>query len=376
MYGILIYAATLAYVPQPVILLAAFLLLRDYYGTRFQKGSWKTDLNVPLLLLIVLTVLINRIVHLGKIESLKDYFPEVLLLPYMYLISITLKSKDLRILIWLIAIEAAVGILQRFTGVNTFFHGIGNSEIITETRSLWYFNRPYGFSMNSSTLSLKIFLAIVTLESISDRIRYRNLLRIILIAGVIIAFNRTAMVSVIALYALTGLRAFIIRLIEKSQSKSLFSKLKYKSLLVFLAFLAGIIFIGFTFWDFIIEQFTRNQGVVELSGRAVIWQGFFDFIKTHFWFGNGSYKFFIPYHDGRMAHAHNSYIQYLASNGFIAFFLYMWLIFRNINKINFIFVIPILVFSLAQYGIFWGISIADILLFTFLFQHKIIRQIT
>jgi hypothetical protein len=43
------------------------------------------------------------------------------------------------------------------------------------------------------------------------------------------------------------------------------------------------------------------------------------------------------------------------------------LIFRNITKKNAIFVLLIIVYSLFQYGIFWGISLLDIIFFQILF---------
>jgi len=109
------------------------------------------------------------------------------------------------------------------------------------------------------------------------------------------------------------------------------------------------------------------QGEAILSGRIEIWQKNREFIKHNFFWGNNSYKYYINYY-GAKAHAHNSYLQILATHGVAIFFLYLLLVFRNIRKDNYIYVIPILIYSLSQYGIFWGFSLTDIVLFIFLFS--------
>ena len=113
----------------------------------------------------------------------------------------------------------------------------------------------------------------------------------------------------------------------------------------------------------LVFQFTRGSGGVELSGRSEIWTFFLLFISDNFIFGNGSVKL---YAEGGM-HAHNSFLQLLANNGIVLSFLYIAWLGININKNNFIYVISILIFSTAQYGVFWGTSVMDITLFLLLF---------
>ena len=56
----------------------------------------------------------------------------------------------------------------------------------------------------------------------------------------------------------------------------------------------------------------------------------------------------------------------VANNGIIISIFYFLLIIKNINRSNLIPVAALLVYSTAQYGVFWGISLMDIILFYFL----------
>src|SRR5690606_15097111 len=113
-----------------------------------------------------------------------------------------------------------------------------------------------------------------------------------------------------------------------------------------------------------IGQLTRNRSGLDISGRDHIWAFYVQFISDNILFGNGGYKI---YFQGKM-HAHNSYLQLLATNGMVIFLLYLTLILKNIGRQNLFVVITLMVYSTAQYGIFWGISIMDIALFYFLFR--------
>jgi len=118
-------------------------------------------------------------------------------------------------------------------------------------------------------------------------------------------------------------------------------------------------------WQELISQLTRNTGKIELTGREYLWADFYLFIQDHLVYGNNSVKLWL---DGY--HAHNSYIEVIATNGIFISLLYFVLIYRNIRKSNWVYVIPIMVFSLTQYGFFWGISLMDILFYVILFKIK------
>ncbi|GAP67738.1 O-antigen ligase like membrane protein, partial [Bacteroidales bacterium 6E] len=121
----------------------------------------------------------------------------------------------------------------------------------------------------------------------------------------------------------------------------------------------------------ILYQFTRGkEGVNMFSGRFYIWNEFYNFIKQNLFWGNNSYKYFIDYF-GKRAHAHSSFLQILATHGIFITILYLILIVKNLNKINFPFVLVMLIYSTSQYGIFWGFSMTDIVLFILIFNTRI-----
>lgn len=62
-------------------------------------------------------------------------------------------------------------------------------------------------------------------------------------------------------------------------------------------------------------------------------------------------------------HAHNSYIWVLASNGIIIALLYYYYTIRFVNRYNFIPILSILLTSITQSTIYWGLSNADVFLF-------------
>ncbi len=110
---------------------------------------------------------------------------------------------------------------------------------------------------------------------------------------------------------------------------------------------------------------------INTSGRTLIWANFFQFIEEHPWFGNGSDKLYFREKDPatgteKWVHAHNSFLEIVATHGILLtvfFFLILVFLWR---KKNIVFLATLFFFSLFQYGIFWGISILDIIFMVFL----------
>ena len=124
------------------------------------------------------------------------------------------------------------------------------------------------------------------------------------------------------------------------------------------------------FFEQIVNQFTRGTKEINLSGRDEIWLKFINFISSHFWFGNGSNKVYVDYYTHPI-HAHNSFLQILANNGIIIFLMFLLLIFTNLHSKNRIYIVSMILVSMFQYGIFWGISFMDILFMVILFRTNI-----
>jgi len=230
-----------------------------------------------------------------------------------------------------------------------------------------YYNRVFGLSLNSSILAYKILVSLILIEYLNYQGAKIRFLQFILLVGIIITFNRTAILALLFFYGIRILSVFLKTFEKFSKHRiSLASLFKFIGVLILLigAFTYLVYNIGT-----VIEQFTRDKGTIELAGRNLIWSQFFAFIKENFLFGNGSYKLVVPYGD-HTAHAHNAYIETLATNGIIIFLLYLFLVIKNIRKDNWLFISVFLIYSLTQYGIFWGISLADIVLYFFMLHKR------
>src|SRR5690606_32047501 len=96
---------------------------------------------------------------------------------------------------------------------------------------------------------------------------------------------------------------------------------------------------------------------------------YYQFLAENPFFGNGSYKLWMNI-NGEIFHGHNSFLQTFATNGIVIGLLFIYLIFRNLNKYNYFYIVPIIVLSLFQYVIFWGVSFMDLMFFYFLFTTR------
>ena len=67
-----------------------------------------------------------------------------------------------------------------------------------------------------------------------------------------------------------------------------------------------------------------------------------------------------------MIHAHNSFLQVIANNGILLGGFLIVLTLAKLNKKNIVYIVPLLVYSLTQYGIFWGTSLTDVVFFALL----------
>lgn len=359
MIGLLTYLPTVAFVPHLVYALI-FLYLLFKKGRNIQLGKWY---NLLFILLIIGFSIGNSIGHTENIRKTTDYIPYLLLLIISYIAGLSFTKKDAKILVYLIAIECLVVLLEFSMGTTTFFTGLDSYREISNSSSLLYSKRPLGLSVNSSIAALKIFVAILLLYYYKLKGNWINLCKLLLFIGCVLTFNRTVIVAIVCfalLYFFANLKTLQIK--------------KWQSIGVFLLFAA--ISLGLSFYideiaQQVISQFTRNTGKIELAGRGVVWQKYYEYIQHHFLFGNGSYKYLLyNYIPNKIYHAHNSFLQALSTNGIFIFIFYVLLIVFNTTKQNFIYIFSILLYSISQYGIFWGVSLLDIVFLAFLLQHK------
>ena len=277
-------------------------------------------------------------------NSALPIFPYALLFIPTYIIA---KTLDRKVLIWLlifICLEIIIGIFEYIFGVTSFFTvtanefggGFGGEE-------MFYNKRVLGLSENSSGLSLKCLIGLIILYLTKPKYTIWGLL--LLMAGLFITFNRSAILAVAPL--LIYFYWYYIR------------GLKFKFIWIGLTIGVFLYLFSAIYYQFLRGADVENISVIA-SKRDLVFESFFSFFKEHIWNGNGSVKIWLELLPDKKFHAHNSLLMTLASNGILIFGLYLYFVFRFIKKNILIPIFSILIYSLFQYGILWGCSLLDI----------------
>jgi hypothetical protein len=359
MFGFLTYLTTIVFVPHILALLPFFYLLilnpkytsyKIYQLINNPKSAIST--NTFLIGLLVLVSLLNSAYNYQKIDEVSQLVPYYIFIPATFYMAKVVKPKQWNWFIILVCLEVGVAVFQYAIGIQTFF-----PENLHVSKSynpdLLYYRRPNGLSVSSSTLANKLFVSLLLTFYLKYKQNTKLLIQAILFVGIALTFNRTVFAAILFFY---GFR-FIYNIIDVKFKPS---RMFVGSVVLFVG-LAAVSYVLVAYGDTIYHQLTRNKGI-DVSGRDQIWAFFMDFASKNVFWGNNGYKILF---NGRM-HAHNSFLMVLATNGLIVSLMYMYILFRNINRNNMVFVFTLIVYSLAQYGIFWGISVMDICLFYFL----------
>ncbi|MFW1953181.1 hypothetical protein [Acinetobacter beijerinckii] len=346
MISLILYLSTTVFFSIAIlILLIPLIFVRSIIFPNKEVVFLKREIFAYVVMLIsaifvtYLNMFYGAIIPNVQENSILGNIPYIILLPVAFLIGKYLTFKDLKLIQYFILVEIIIGCLEYYHGVPTFF--VNNTPIaeLADTDIL-YQKRVFGFSSNSSNLAAKIiYFSIITMMQIKikKRIDKESLFFVLfIILGLFVTFNRTAIISIV----LSSVFLFGISL------RGVF--------LISIPFLGGV----FYKWDSIFEQLTRGRGTIDLSGRDQIFSFFYNFWSENVLLGNFGTKLWWN-NVGYVWHAHNSYLEFLASNGilFTLIFLFAFLVlFRRGLSI----VIPILIFSLSQYGFLWGLSFYDV----------------
>ena len=361
MIGLLTYLPTTAYFPQFFFLLAfLFVLIRDREFFLKSFTDFRRDPKHPInwnfliVVLIIIFSLLNRWIHWDSMSGYLELFPYFILLIPTYVIASGFRKKDAQVLVLLVAIESVVVIIESYFNVSTFDHSLMGFREFEEGASA-YFQRPLGISSSSSHIASKLFLSWLMIDFFKFKNKLWWVVKGLLLAAIVLTFNRSVLLSI-------GIFVMLYYAVS-------FLKLRYKKenavvgLVAIIVGFIGVVAVTILKGQELINQITRNTGKVELTGREYLWADFYLFIQDHLIFGNNSIKLWL---DGY--HAHNAYIEVIATNGVFIALLYFTLIFRNMKRSNWVYVVPILVFGMTQYGFFWGISLMDILFYVILFK--------
>jgi O-antigen ligase len=266
-----------------------------------------------------------------------------------YLIARSLNRDVLRACIAFICLEAMFVYLEFALRINTIFTSSPEYRSGLSYAFL-YFSRPFGLSDSQSIIGYKLLLAIILADYIELSVRPRFWVNLIVYPAFVLVFNRTAIVALAAYYLIKWVRRAFARGINLVAIA--FAAASVTVLLVMPSAISAIA------WS----QFNRDKDEIDLSYRDVIWGDFGRFIASHPLLGNGSSKYFAWISDyGSFEHAHNSYLELIASNGLLIASLYFCWFALRLTRRNIIFAAPIMIYSLSQYGFFWGISFVDII---------------
>ena len=347
--GFSIYFSTL-YVTSNVILLITFILL-------FIFCSHKIISSHLLVLGFVGLALINIMLHLGNFsfEAHSSSFA-VALVFIAAVLAPNLPKRSIRIFVLFVLVEILVGFyeLSQGTVALTEYQASLAYQNLSYSSTLLYDIRVFGLSANSSVFAEKIFVAFIFFYMTGKKSPLRLPVYLMLFAGLIITFNRTAIVSII----------FFIALLSIINYRSFFHKPGF--LFIAICVISASSFSYLYYYDEILNQLFRgNTGSLSNSEltRLSFWQYALQILGENPFSGNGSLTFRILDDYGILQHAHNSYIMVLVTHGVlipIMLFLYVVL---GIRKTTVAPILSVLAFSSAQYFIFWNLSVPDILLF-------------
>jgi O-antigen ligase len=347
----LLFVGSLYTMPQSVFVAAAVLAFA------LRRQPFMTSIHFEVLCVLMMLSIVNFIYGMVALHDIagerKPYFIAML---FSFLLAMQMTRRDLQIVTYLLAFEASTIILEAMLGVNTVFPS--NPEYRSGLSfEVLYFARPFGLSDGINTMGGKLAIGVVLADYVLKRGLLRNALRLLFAVTLILNFSRTAMLAAVVHY----LTYFFFHF-----------KSRYK--LLWLAILACALVAMATMTEMlslaqIADQLNRGkEDGVDLSFRDVIWKDCLDFIQSHPWFGNGSSRYYVFISDyASWEHAHNSFLHLFSANGILlGSLMCIWLA-SCLNWTKLKFILPFLVFSSGQYGIFWGISFLDVLFLFVLF---------
>lgn len=343
--GVLLWIPTLYAVPQ-----AAFgLALAWAFVARERSRNVDT---VDAVFLVVLTLL-SSLNFVYGLATTPDGNPART--PYFfayvgtYLLARGVNENDLRACLYCIGVEALFVYAEFALGINTIFTSNPNYRSGL-TPAMLYFSRPFGLSDIQSVIGYKLFLALILLDYLDfSKAAKRRWLALMLPAFVLV-FNRSALI------------AYAVYLVVKLLRATMVPGFRLRAVMTVVVLAGLLLALPDNVANVIWGQFNRNKDTVDLSYRDVIWGEFARFIADYPILGNGSAKHYAWVSDyGVYEHAHNSYLELIASNGLLISAVYaLWFIVRS-RRSALLYMLPVMIYSMSQYGFFWGVSFVDVI---------------
>lgn len=362
-FAIIVFLTGFVLVPQAYIFPFVFVIGSVAMLAKLNKGINTPDLLLLLVLLLSSVIFIVGYPYADNADSVSVFSKYV---PYTFLIAATfyfsnlLSERALKFVFSFLMFEILIGILEFAIGIPYIFApSMSNGETEYGSTDLLYFNRVYGLSGSVSVFAQKVLAALILLHYLKFNRKWFRIFIIVIIIGFLVSFNRTAIIS-----------AILFALFYYSRN------LKAKTIFTYIGFSIPLIFVGMKYWEVISNQFFRGKGDVDYSGRDIIFDYYIDFIFRNPFFGNFAQKLWYSPSSTELFHAHNSYLETISSlGGLVSLFLFAFVVLLIIRRKSLLFVFPLLIYSLFQYGFFWGVSFLDIIFFTMLLNNHSISNL-
>lgn len=357
LYSLLLYLPATAILPATTYYIISLFVFsyRLFFG-----GFNKEFYFIAIFLFLSLFIsLLSMFFTNDDLNYHNNYIPLQLSLLSSLIIATSLTRKVAYYIICFILLECISGYVQLFLGLKTFFPFVSVvMPEMGEPQGLLYYMRVYGFSENSSGFAgnVIILISLFSLFFYDQSRKIKNLVFMLSFLALVVCFSRSGMFAFLLLFFVVFVRDFRT------------GHLKVLLPLSLVCLIASYYIID---WGDLFSQLSRGRQSIDISGRDLIWFSYFQEISNSPIFGNHSLRNFLYVPVYGPMHAHNSYIMLLYVLGVLPLFFMMlpicFLAFRKLGV--FIFLIGLLTYSLAQYFLFWGASLADIVFFSAFVSH-------
>ena len=357
----IIYSSTVfGFTNHLLMLLVVPLFIKRREVFKYERHEFQF---LVLISFVALLSVVNNVI--GFVFSGSISFPFFVFTIFSFICYKLIDRKVLCYILLFVCVELALAIVQYVFGVSSFSM-IGQSYNEFTSDALYY-RKSAGLSSSSSVLAYKILIAFIVSDYLIDdgNGKRKIVLYAILVAGLYVTFNRTVIFSVLVFLAI-AYSGFVLSFIKTR--RGLFVMLP--AVMLVMLFLVPLLY------DFLALQFARGDASkgVDLSGRAFVWKDYIDFIIANPVLGNFSGKYIseisVPGYGLHQFHAHNSFLMLFSSQGILIGFMFLIVVLSKLNRFNFKYMMPLFVYSFAQYGMFWGLSFFDIFAFYFLMSSR------
>lgn len=349
MLGVIAFLSTTVFLsPAGMVLLLPFAVVRFLdAGHRERFARLISAQPTGVFLLVYSSILCIPVFFLGSPlvsnfeASILGPFPYIILVVLAVFVGWTFHRRDLTMVVLLTCVEVLVGIIEYAMGVHSIVGATFVGETSLDATELLYFRRVYGLSLNSSGYAFKVLVAFTIAMVLRSEWPKKLWIVVMGILGIgfITSFGRSALIAAVA--------GWIVYYGSRNKK-------------VVVLTLATAAIIAVVFSNTLVENITLGKAGTDVAGeRTTVFSGFAQILMDRPLIGNAARKVWLDA-GGKLYHAHNSYLELLASNGLIVAIPFLWGYYLSVVHRRVQFALPILIYSFMQYGIFWGLSFHDV----------------